>query len=238
MWSGLSLGVTPALTALLAPFWGRLADRFGRKIMVERSLASFVVVMSAMAFVTQAVARLRAAGDPGALRRLRRADADDGGGFGAEGAHGAGDRTVQTAQRLGPALGPVIGGTVAQIGRAAARVPGDRRLLCRRARAGVRDVPRAVDTWTTGPCVRAGPGELSYGARVRELRVADGGRASVCSSSIAASARSCRCTSRRLARRSRGFRSSPGVLFSIAAGTAALGNYLCAGSSIARRRGA
>ena len=38
LWSGLSLGVTPALTALLSPFWGRLADRFGRKIMVERSL--------------------------------------------------------------------------------------------------------------------------------------------------------------------------------------------------------
>src|SRR5678815_3761234 len=53
MWSGLSLGVTPALTAFLSPFWGRLADRFGRKIMVARSLASFVVVMSAMAFVTR-----------------------------------------------------------------------------------------------------------------------------------------------------------------------------------------
>src|SRR3982750_2149926 len=53
LWSGLSLGVTPALTALLSPFWGRLADRFGRKIMVERSLASFVIVMSAMAFVTR-----------------------------------------------------------------------------------------------------------------------------------------------------------------------------------------
>src|SRR5688500_9329753 len=54
LWSGLSLGVTPAMTALLAPFWGRLADRFGRKIMVERSLASFVVVMAGMAFVTEA----------------------------------------------------------------------------------------------------------------------------------------------------------------------------------------
>src|SRR5204863_2217405 len=54
VWSGLCLGVTPALTALLAPFWGRLADRFGRKIMVERSLLSFVLVMSAMGFVTRA----------------------------------------------------------------------------------------------------------------------------------------------------------------------------------------
>ena len=42
------------VTALMAPLWGRLADRFGRKIMVERSLASFVVVMTAMAYVTEA----------------------------------------------------------------------------------------------------------------------------------------------------------------------------------------
>ena len=28
---------------MLAPVWGRLGDRFGRKIMVERSLVSFVV---------------------------------------------------------------------------------------------------------------------------------------------------------------------------------------------------
>ena len=52
LWSGLSLGVTPAVTALMSPFWGRVADRFGRKIMVERSLVSFVVVMAAMAFVS------------------------------------------------------------------------------------------------------------------------------------------------------------------------------------------
>src|SRR4051794_41947959 len=51
MWTGLSLGVTPGLTALLAPAWGRLGDRFGRKIMVERSLVSFVVLFAAMAFV-------------------------------------------------------------------------------------------------------------------------------------------------------------------------------------------
>jgi MFS transporter, DHA1 family, multidrug resistance protein len=53
MWSGLSLGVTPALTAMLAPFWGRLADRYGRKVMVERSLVSFIVVMAALAYVTR-----------------------------------------------------------------------------------------------------------------------------------------------------------------------------------------
>ena len=54
MWSGLSLGVTPAMTALLAPAWGRLSDRFGRKIMVERSLVSFILLMAGMAYATRA----------------------------------------------------------------------------------------------------------------------------------------------------------------------------------------
>ena len=115
MWSGLSLGVTPALTAFLAPFWGRLADRFGRKIMVERSLASFVVVMSAMAFVTQPwhVFALRVIqgffAGYGALTLTMAADSAPKGRM----AHAIG--TVQTAQRLGPALGPVFGGTIAAL---------------------------------------------------------------------------------------------------------------------------
>ena len=115
MWSGLSLGVTPALTALLAPFWGRLADRFGRKIMVERSLVSFVVVMGAMAFVRRPwhVFALRALqglfAGYGALTLAMAADSAPTGRM----AQAIG--TVQTAQRLGPALGPVLGGSLAAI---------------------------------------------------------------------------------------------------------------------------
>ena len=115
MWSGMSLGVTPALTALLSPAWGRLADRFGRKIMVERSLGSFVIVMSAMAFVTRPwhVFALRAfqglfAGY-GALTLTMAADSAP------KGRMAQAIGTVQTAQRLGPALGPVFGGTVAAV---------------------------------------------------------------------------------------------------------------------------
>lgn len=115
LWSGLSLGVTPAITALMAPLWGRLADRVGRKIMIERSLVSFVIVMSAMGFVTRPwhVFALRAIqglfAGYGALALTMAADA------------APRDRmafaigTVQTAQRIGPALGPVIGGVVAQM---------------------------------------------------------------------------------------------------------------------------
>ena len=115
MWSGLSLGVTPAVTALLAPFWGRISDRFGRKLMVERSLVSFVFLMAGMAYATRAwhVFALRAvqglfAGYGGiALTMAAESAPKD------RTAYAIG--TVQTAQRLGPALGPVIGGVVAQL---------------------------------------------------------------------------------------------------------------------------
>ena len=100
---------------MLAPFWGRLADRYGRKIMVERSLVSFVVVMAAMAFVTRPwqVFALRAVqglfAGYGALTLAMAADS------------APRDRMayaigyVQTAQRLGPAIGPIVGGAVAQL---------------------------------------------------------------------------------------------------------------------------
>jgi MFS transporter, DHA1 family, multidrug resistance protein len=115
MWSGLSLGVTPALTAILSPFWGRLADRYGRKIMVERSLVSFIFLMAAMAFVTHPwqIFALRAAqglfAGYGGLTLTMAADS------------APRDRVaysigfVQTAQRLGPAIGPIVGSAIAQV---------------------------------------------------------------------------------------------------------------------------
>jgi DHA1 family multidrug resistance protein-like MFS transporter len=113
-WSGISLGITPGITALLSPLWGRVADRYGRKILVERSLVCFVVTMIAMAYV-------RAPWHVFALRVLQGFFA----GYGALALAMAADSapvgrmaaaigTVQTAQRLGPALGPVIGGLLAQ----------------------------------------------------------------------------------------------------------------------------
>ena len=143
LWSGLSLGVTPAITALMSPLWGRLADRVGRKIMIERSLVSFVIVMAAMGFVTEAwhVFALRAVqglfAGYGALALTMAADAAP------KDKMAFAIGTVQTAQRIGPALGPVIGGDGRAARRPAAGVPGDRRLLSRRARARVHHVSRA-----------------------------------------------------------------------------------------------
>ena len=113
LWAGLSLGITPAVTAAVSPAWGRIADRYGRRAMVVRSLASFVVVMSLMAHVTRPWHIF-------ALRAVQGLFAGYGGLTIAMAAESAPRSRmpnaiglVQMAQRLGPALGPVIGGLLA-----------------------------------------------------------------------------------------------------------------------------
>lgn len=51
MWSGLLLGATSFCAAVSNPFWGALADRKGRKPMVEKVLLMFGIIMIIMAFV-------------------------------------------------------------------------------------------------------------------------------------------------------------------------------------------
>ena len=113
LWTGITLGVTPAVTALCAPFWGRIGDRFGNKLLVQRSLGSCVVVMALMAFATEPWHLF-------ALRALQGLVAGYGPLTLAMAAMSAPpDRmsraigTVQTAQRVAPAIGPVIGGVLA-----------------------------------------------------------------------------------------------------------------------------
>jgi len=115
MWTGVSLGITPGLTAILAPAWGRLGDRYGRKIMVERSLVSFVVLMTAMAYVTRAWHVF-------AVRAVQGLFAGYGSLSVAMAAESAPRERmpmaiglVQTAQRLGPGVGPVLGGLLAEL---------------------------------------------------------------------------------------------------------------------------
>jgi len=114
-WTGVTLGVTPAMTAVFAPVWGRLADRFGRRLMVARSLFSFIIIMAAMAFATKPwhLFALRVLqgffAGYGALCLAMAAESAPPGKL----AQSIG--LVQTAQRLGPALGPVIGALVAGV---------------------------------------------------------------------------------------------------------------------------
>lgn len=115
IWTGATLGVTPAISALCAPVWGRVGDRLGNQLLVQRSLIGGVVVLILMAqathpwqlFALRAVQGLIAGYGPLTLamaaasaprEQMARAIA-----------------TVQTAQRIGPAIGPVAGGILASV---------------------------------------------------------------------------------------------------------------------------
>ena len=115
MWTGLTLGATPAVTAISAPLWGRVGDKYGSKVLVIRSLTAFILTKAAMAFVT-------APWQLFALRALLGVFA----GYGALTMSMAAQSAprekmaqaigmVQTGHRLGPAIGPVIGGLLAPL---------------------------------------------------------------------------------------------------------------------------
>jgi DHA1 family multidrug resistance protein-like MFS transporter len=51
-WAGVINGASGATMALVAPLWGRLSDKMGRKLMLLRATFAAVVVVGSMAFVT------------------------------------------------------------------------------------------------------------------------------------------------------------------------------------------
>ena len=51
-WSGLIVGISPLVGALIGPLWGTLADRYGRKPMVLRALVMISILMIVQANVT------------------------------------------------------------------------------------------------------------------------------------------------------------------------------------------
>jgi DHA1 family multidrug resistance protein-like MFS transporter len=113
LWTGVTLGVTPALSALVSPLWGRVGDRFGNKILVQRALFSSVIAMVLMAkashpwhlFALRALQGFVAGYGPLTMTMATQLAPRD------QVARVIG--AVQTAQRIGPAIGPAIGGVLA-----------------------------------------------------------------------------------------------------------------------------
>ena len=113
LWAGVLIGVAPLLAGLLAPVWGRLGDRYGQKPMAVRALVSYVILLALSAAV----------GDVWQLFALRTAV----GLFGGVGPLGLAMATalapreqtgravgsVQSAQILAAAVGPLAGGLLA-----------------------------------------------------------------------------------------------------------------------------
>jgi DHA1 family multidrug resistance protein-like MFS transporter len=51
LWAGVLIGIAPLLAGLLAPAWGRLADRHGHKSVAVAALVSYVVILALCAAV-------------------------------------------------------------------------------------------------------------------------------------------------------------------------------------------
>ncbi|MBF8807787.1 MAG: multidrug efflux MFS transporter [Enterococcus lacertideformus] len=54
LFSGLAISVTAFASAIVAPIWGNLADRKGRKLMMIRAAAGMTITMGSLAFVPNA----------------------------------------------------------------------------------------------------------------------------------------------------------------------------------------
>ncbi len=113
LWSGLLSAITPAISGVLAPLFGRLADRFGRKAMMIRSLVAFSVIIAAMGlvrsveelFLARVLQGLFAGFTPMAMALASTAAPRD--------KMPMAIGMVQSAQLLSTAIGPAAGGYVA-----------------------------------------------------------------------------------------------------------------------------
>jgi DHA1 family multidrug resistance protein-like MFS transporter len=113
LWAGVLIGVAPLLAGLLAPAWGRLADRHGQKGIAAKALVAYVVLL-ALSAAAQSVGQLLAlrigVGLFGGIGPLGLAMAT---------AHAPREDTgravglVQAAQILAAAIGPLAGGLLA-----------------------------------------------------------------------------------------------------------------------------
>jgi MFS family permease len=52
LWAGVLIGVAPLLAGLMAPAWGRLAERYGQKRMALLALAGYSLMLLLSALVT------------------------------------------------------------------------------------------------------------------------------------------------------------------------------------------
>ncbi len=113
LWAGVLIGVAPLAAGLLAPLWGRLADRYGYKRMALRALFMYVVLLALSARVQNVeqlfVLRL-GIGLFGGIGPLGLAMATSGA---PRDQTGRAVGLVQAAQILSAAVGPFVGGALA-----------------------------------------------------------------------------------------------------------------------------
>ncbi len=115
LWAGVLIGIAPLVAGLLAPVWGRLADRHGQKRMASLALTAYVVLVALSAAV-QSVPQLLALrigiGLFGGIWPLGLAMATS---LAPREETGKAVGMVQAAQILSAAVGPLAGGFLADV---------------------------------------------------------------------------------------------------------------------------
>jgi DHA1 family multidrug resistance protein-like MFS transporter len=113
LWAGVLIGVAPLLAGLLAPVWGRLADRHGQKGIAVKALVAYVVLLALSAVVTNVwqllavrigVGLFGGIGPLGLAMATSQAPREE---------TGRAVGLVQAAQILSAAIGPLAGGLLA-----------------------------------------------------------------------------------------------------------------------------
>jgi DHA1 family multidrug resistance protein-like MFS transporter len=113
LWAGVLIGIAPLLAGLLAPVWGRLADRRGHKRVAAAALASYVLLLALSAAVTRveqllglriAIGLIGGIGPLGLAMATAQAPREE---------TGRAIGLVQAAQILSAAIGPFAGGVLA-----------------------------------------------------------------------------------------------------------------------------
>ncbi len=113
LWTGVLIGVTPLLAGVLAPLWGRLADRVGHKPLALRALVCYVLLMALSAAVTsvwQLLGLRILVGLFGGIGPLGLAMATS---LSPREETGRAVGLIQSAQILSAAVGPFLGGVLA-----------------------------------------------------------------------------------------------------------------------------
>jgi DHA1 family multidrug resistance protein-like MFS transporter len=127
LWSGVLFASQAVTMAIFAPIWGALADRHGRKLMIQRATFGGALVLTAMAFVHNVwqLALLRAIQGaltgtiPAAMTLVASSTPRDRAGY----ALGL----LQMAIWAGASVGPLLGGAGSRPLGLSRRLPGDGR---------------------------------------------------------------------------------------------------------------
>jgi MFS transporter, DHA1 family, multidrug resistance protein len=113
LWAGVLIGVSPLLAGLLAPVWGRLADRHGHKGIAVTALVGYVAIMALSAAVTSVgqllvlrvgIGLFGGLGPLGLAMATAQAPREE---------TGRAVGLIQAAQILSAAIGPLAGGLLA-----------------------------------------------------------------------------------------------------------------------------